>query len=228
MSSNAVPFTMWGLTISEAARFQGSTSNQVKRNICGLIRKFQVMKTQDAKMMVALFKKAEIWGLGLHGVSAVWNILGMVPDVTDNTKAFAILEGVKAVGENVINFAIRATMQAILVPLFTQNNGDASSIMVILNDSNEDMKLADIYLEHQNGVGTFNENRNSDYHQPIIPKRMPAIVNVKTRRTIVKGSIYACFYVGRKRDKTPTDLQGVLKFEPTERFPMGALIWWEV
>ena len=228
MPPDAVPFTIWGWRISDADIFRESTNGQVKHNICRLIRKFQLMKTNDTKLMVAQFIKAGIWGLGLHGVKAVWNILGMLPNVTDDAVAYAVLEGIKAVGESVVNFAVRATMLAILGSFFTQKHGNAATVMVILNDSNEDMELADIFMEHGKVVGIFKEQLCSENPQPIIPKRMPPIVNVKTGKTIVKGSIHACFFATRKRDQAQTGCQGVLKFEPTGRFPVGIFVKWEV
>ena len=178
--------------------------------------------------MVAQFVKAGIWGLGLHGVKAVWNILGMLPDVNDQAIAYAVLEGIKAIGENVINFAVRAAMFAILGPLFTQKQGNAATVMVILNDSNEDMKLADICMGHGKVVGIFKEPLCSEHPQHVIPRQMPPIVNVKTGKTIVAGSIQACFFVARKSDKAQNGFQGVMKFETTGRFPMGVFVKWEV
>ena len=228
MPPDAVPFSIWGWKLSEAAKFKNATKELVKHNICNLIRNFQVMKDDDTRMMIKMFMEAGIWGLGLHGLQAVWNILGTLPELTPETEAFAILEGIKAVGENVIKFAIRASIVAVLAPLFTQDKGNAAAVMVIMNDSDEDMQMSHFSITYGKVVGTFKEQLSSDNPQPIIPKRMPAIVNSKTGKTIVQGSIQACLFAARKRNQALTGSQGALEFEPTQIFPMGLFVGWEV
>ena len=228
MPHNAVPCTIWGWQMSEASKFQKSTNDHVKQDILKFIRKFQLMDTDDAKMMVAYFIKAKIWGLGQHSVRAVWNILGMLPELNDDAIAFAIFEGIKAVGENVIKFAIRAAILAIIWPLLTQSSENAAAVMVIMNDSREDMELTDIYIEYGNVVGICKETMRSDTLKPVLPKRMPPIVNVKTGKLLVEESIHACFFAARKRGKAMSGSKGVLQFKPTDRFPVGLFVGWEV
>ena len=228
MPPDAVPFAIWGWKLAEAAKFQNAKNELIAHNICNLIHNFQVMRSDDISMMVKMFMQTGIWGLGQLGLRSVWNVLATLPEVTPETEAFAILSGIKSVGEKVIKFAINAAIVAVIAPLFTRKNGNAAAVMVILNDSNEDMEVVDIKSTYGKVVGMFKEQVGSTDPKPVIPKRMPPIVNAKTKKIIVEGSIQACFFAARKRENALTGSLGALQFASTSVFPKGLFIGWDV
>ena len=95
---------------------------------------------------------------------------------------------------------------------------NAAAIMVIINDTDEDIRMIDLHATHGKVVGIFKEKAELDNPQPILPKRLPPIINPKTKKIAVEGSVQAGFFAARKRDNALVGTQGGMKFEATKRF----------
>ncbi len=200
----------------------------MKDLIVNLIRNFQVMQNDSTRYLVKTFMEAGLWGLGAYGLMAVWRIVRTLAALSEATEAYAVLEGVMAVGVNVIKLGITIVILAILVPLFIYMTKNAAGVMVIINDTNEDMRLIDLHTTHGKVVGIFKENAALDNPQPIIPKKLPPIINPKTHKVVAEGSIQAGFFAARKKDAALIGSQGALKFDATSSYPKGVYIGWEV
>ena len=95
---------------------------------------------------------------------------------------------------------------------------NAAAVMVIINNTDEDMRMVDLYATHGKVVGIFKENADLDNPQPILPRRLPPIINPTTKKVIADGSVLAGFFAARKRDNALQGTQGGMKFEATERY----------
>lgn len=95
---------------------------------------------------------------------------------------------------------------------------NAAAIMVIINDSDEDIRMIDLHATHGKIIGIFKEKAALDNPQPILPKRLPPIINPKTKKVVIEGSVQAGFFAARKKDSALFGTQGGMKFEATERF----------
>ena len=225
---DAAPYTVWGWTAAQTKEYQDAKGDRIKSLICNLIRNFQVMKNDSTRYLVKTFMQAGLWGVGLYGVRAVWRIIATLGELTEATEAYAVLTGVMEVGVNVIKLGITIVVLAILVPLFIYMTKNAAGIMVIINDTNEDLRLIDVHATHGKIVGIFKENPQLDNPQPIIPKKLPPIVNPKTKKVLAEGSIQAGFFAARKRDAALVGSQGGLKFDVTSSYPKGIFVGYEV
>ena len=192
-----------------------------------LIRNFQVMKNDDARYITKKLMEMGMWGLGIFGLKRVWSIVTTLAELTEATEAFAVFEGVIEVGTAVINLAITVVILAVVVPLFIFMTKNAAGIMVIINDTDQDLVLEDLTCTHGKVVAIFKENAAEENPQPIIPKRLPPVINPETKE-VIEGSIQAGFFATRKRDAALIGTRGALKFEATESFSQGAYIGWSV
>jgi len=225
---DAAPYVVWGWTMKQTKEYQDAKGDRIKSLICNLIRNFQVMQNDSTRYLVKTFMEAGLWGLGFYGLRAVWRIIATLSELSEATEAYAVLSGVLEVGVNVIKLGITVVILAILVPLFIYMTKNAAGIMVIINDTNEDMRLVDVHATHGKIVGIFKESAQLDNPQPIIPKKLPPIVNPKTKKVLAEGSIQAGFFAARKRDAALIGSQGGLKFDVTSSYPKGLFVGWEV
>ena len=225
---SAAPYMVWGWNKQKAASFQTATGDRIKALIVNLIRNFQVMKGDSTRFLVKTFMEAGLWGVGLYGLKAVWRIVRTLAELTEATEAYAVLSGVMEVGVNVIKLGITVVVLAVLVPLFIYMTKDAAGIMVIINDTDTDMRLIDLHATHGKIVGIFKEHATVDNPQPIIPKKLPPIVNPKTGKVLTEGSIQAGFFAARKKDLALIGSQGGLRFDATPNYPKGIYVGWEV
>ena len=187
------------------------------------------MENDDARYITKMLMEMGIWGLGIFGLTRVWSILTTLAELTEATEAFAVFEGVIEVGAAVINLAITVVILAVLVPFFIFMAKDAAGIMIIINDTDQDLVLEDLTCTHGKVVAIFKENAAEENPQPIIPKRLPPVINPETKEVVAElGSIQAGFFAARKRDAALIGTRGALKFEATESFPQGAYIGWSV
>ena len=136
-----------------------------------LIRNFQVMKNDDARYITKKLMEMGMWGLGIFGLKRVWSIVTTLAELTEATEAFAVFEGVIEVGTAVINLAITVVILAVVVPLFIFMTKNAAGIMVIINDTDQDLVLEDLTCTHGKVVAIFKENAAEENPQPIIPKK---------------------------------------------------------
>ena len=226
--SGAVPYTIWGWKVERAAQYQTANGERIKELITNLVRNFQVMGADDERSMTKMFTDSGLWAIGGFGILKVVQVLRTLYKLTRATEAFAVVSGIMEVGFNVIKIGIAAVVVAILVPLFVYMNKDACAIFVILNDSEDDLDLTECYTTHGKVVGIFKENPAADNPKPIIPKRLPPIINPKTGVKICEGSIQAGFFAARKHDNALVGTQGALKFGATTAFPKGVFLGWEV
>ena len=127
-------------------------------------------------------------------------------------------------GVKVIRLGISVVILAVLVPLFLLMQKNAADIMVILNDTDQDLDLEDITCTHGKVVGNFKERAALENPKPIIPKRQPPILGPVTKKILLEGSIQAGFLAARKRDNALIGTQGALKFKATQSFPQGAYL----
>eukprot|EP00112_Aurelia_sp_Birch-Aquarium-sp1_P015010 Seg329.3 transcript_id=Seg329.3/GoldUCD/mRNA.D3Y31 product="hypothetical protein" protein_id=Seg329.3/GoldUCD/D3Y31 len=218
---------VWGWNKQKAASFQTATGDRIKALIVNLIRNFQVMKGDSTRFLVKTFMEAGLWGVGLYGLKAVWRIVRTLAEMTEATEAYAVLSGMMEIGVNVIKLGITIVVLAILVPLFIYMTKDAAGIMVIINDTDTDMRLIDLHATHGKIVGIFKEHATVDNPQPIIPKKLPPIVNPKNGKILTEGSIQAGFFAARKRDAALIGSQGGLRFDATPNYPKGIYVGWE-
>ena len=116
-----------------------------------------------------------------------------------------------------VTLAIAACILAVIVPIFIFMSKNAAGIMVIINDSDEDMRMIDLHATHGKVVGIFKEKAALDNPQPILPKRLPPIVDPKTKKVVIEGSVQAGFFAARKRDNALVGTQGGMRFDATER-----------
>lgn len=223
----AAPFSVWGWKKERAKTFQDARGGKIKDKIVNLIRNFQVMKNDDARYITKKLMEMGMWGLGIFGLKRVWSIVTTLAELTEATEAFAVFEGVIEVGTAVINLAITVVILAVVVPLFIFMTKNAAGIMVIINDTDQDLVLEDLTCTHGKVVAIFKENAAEENPQPIIPKRLPPVINPETKE-VIEGSIQAGFFGTRKRDAALIGTRGALKFEATESFPQGAYIGWSV
>ena len=186
------------------------------------------MQNDDTRFLVKTFMEAGLWGVGFYGLAQVWKIVSTLAELTEATEAFAVLGGVLEVGAAVIRLGITVVILAVLVPLFIFMTKNAAGIMVIINDTDQDLVLENLTCTHGKVVAIFKENAAEDNPQPIIPKRLPPIINPKTKKVVAEGSIQAGFFTVRKRDAALIGTQGALKFKANESFPQGAYIGWSV
>ena len=186
------------------------------------------MGEDDERMMVKAFMDAGMWAVGGYGLFQVVKILKTLYKLTQATEAYAVFTGIMEVGVNVIKIGIATVIIAILVPLFIYMNKDAAAIFVIVNDTDSDLDLLEYHTTHGKIVGIFKENPDLDNPKPIIPKRLPPIINPKTGKEVCKGSIQAGFFAARKNDNALVGSQGALKFGPMTSFPKGVFMGWEV
>ena len=117
-----------------------------------------------------------------------------------------------------MTMAIAACILAVIVPIFIFMSKNAAGIMVIINDSDEDMRMIDLHATHGKVVGIFKEKAELDNPQPILPKRLPPIVDPKTKKVVIEGSVQAGFFAARKRDSALVGTQGGMRFDATERY----------
>ena len=226
--SDAAPYVVWGWTKAQTAEYQNATGGRIKDLICNLIRNFQVMQKDSTRYMVKTFMEAGLWGLGIYGLTKVYRIIATLSELTEATEAYAVLSGILEVGVNVIKLGITIVILAILVPLFIYMTKDAAGVMVIINDTNEDLRLIDLHATHGKIVGIFKENAALDNPQTIIPKKLPPIVNPKTGKVVAEGSIQAGFFAARKKDAALYGSQGGMKFDAITPYPKGIYVGWEV
>ena len=224
----AAPYTVWGWKPEHAKKFQDAKGGEIKDQIVNLVRNFQVMANDDERWLVKQFMDIGLWGVGIYGIAQVFTILRTLATITEATEAFAVLEGVLEVGIAVIKLGITVVILAVLVPLFVLMQKNAAGIMVILNDTDQDLDLEDITCTHGKVVGIFKESAALENPKPIIPKRLPPIIDPVTKKIKAEGSIQAGFFAARKRDMALIGTQGALKFKATQSFPQGAYIGWEV
>ena len=224
----AAPYTVWGWNKERVKTFQDARGGKIKDKIVNLIRNFQVMQNDDTRFLVKILMEAGMLGLGLISLVQVWKIASTLEELTEATEAFAVLEGVLEVGAAVIWLGVTVVILGVLVPLFIFMTKNAAGIMVIINDTDQDLVLENLTCTHGKVVAIFKENPAEDNPQPIIPKRLPPIINPKTKKVVFEGSIQAGFFTVRKRDDALIGTQGALKFKANESFPQGAYIGWSV
>ena len=219
--SQATTYPCWGWTLEEAAKFQNATGDEIKKLILNLIRNFQVMGKSDERYLVDLFMEMGLVGLGAVAVHAVWKCLKIFDTAT------SIADVIVEVGIRTIQFAVAVFVLAILVPIFVYAMKDAAGVMVIINDTFEDMNLEALTKTHGKVTGIFKENDKSKPALPIIPKRLlPAYSDKGVKMN--SGSIFAGFIVVRKKESALVGTQGALKFSATKSYPNGVYIGWEV
>lgn len=224
----AAPYTVWGWNKERVKTFQDARGGKIKDKIVNLIRNFQVMQNDDTRYLVKTFMEAGLWGVGLYGLAQVWKIMSTLAELTEATAAYAVLEGVLEVGVAIIKFSITVVILVVLVPLFILMTRKAAGIMVIINDTDQDLVLEDLTCTHGKVVAIFKENAAEESPQPIIPKRLPPIINPQTEKVVCEGSVQAGFFTVTKRDAALIGTQGALKFKANESFPQGAYIGWSV
>lgn len=169
---------------------------------------------------------AGLWEVGFYGFAQVWKIVSTLAELTEATEAYAVLGGVLEVGTALIKLGNTVVILAVLIPLFIYMTKNAAGIMVIINDTDQDLVLEDLTCTHGKVVAIFKENAAEENPQPIIPKRLPPIINPQTKKVVSEGSIQAGFFTARKRDDALIGTRGALKFKANESFPQGAYIGW--
>lgn len=224
----ATPYPVWGWKPENAKKFQDAKGDEIKARILNLVRNFQVMDKSNMRQMTKLFMDMGLWGVGLVALKAVWDIITIIGALTKATEVYAIVVGILEVGAAVIILAITLFILAVLVPIFLLMQKDAAGLMVILNDTDQDLDLEEITCTHGKVIGIFKDNAALENPKPIIPKKLPPIIDPKTKEVVAEGSIQAGFLSVRKRDNALKGTQGALKFKATEPFPQGAYIGWSV
>ena len=223
----AAPYTIWGWNVDHTATYQNATGDRIKDLILNLVRNFQVMHADDTRMMTKVFMDCGLWAVGGYGIIAVVKILATLYKLTQATEAYAVVTGIMDIGVNVIKIGIATVILAVLVPFFIYMSKNAGGLMIIINDTDDDLELAEYHTTHGKIIGIFKENAALDNPKPIIPKRLPPIINPQGKQ-IAKGSIQAGFFATQKNDNALVGSQGALKFSPMTSFPKGIFLGWEV
>ena len=125
---------------------------------------------------------------------------------------------------SVVTLAIAVCILAVLVPIFIFMSKNAAAIMVLINDTDEDIRMIDLHATHGKIIGIFKEKAELDNPQPILPKRLPPIINPTTKKVMVEGSVQAGFFAARKRDNALVGSQGGMRFDATERYAIKQLL----
>ena len=224
----AACFPVWGWKPEHAKKFQDAKGDEIKAQIVNLVRNFQVMANDDARMIVKVLTDIGMWAVGLYGLWQVYKILATIAELTEETEAYAVFTGVMEVGEALFSLCIAVVILAVLVPLFLLIQKNAAGLMVILNDTDQDLDLEDITSTHGKVVAIFKENAAKENPKPIIPKRLPPVIDPVTKKIKAPGSIQAGFFAVRKQDNFMIGPRGALKFKATESFPEGAYLGWEI
>ena len=135
-----------------------------------LIGEMQVMGNSDARVIVQLCPEGCIWGFTAMGIHAVWKLMkigqGVMPFIAE-----AIVE----IGVRVIQFAVAAFILAINVPIFIYIKKEAAVLMLIINNTDEDMGLDEIVATHGKVVGVFRADKQEENPRLLIPKRLPPV-----------------------------------------------------
>ena len=231
----AAPYTVWGWKPEHAKKFQDAKGGDIKDLIVNLVRNFQVMANDDTRMIVQICNDISLLGFGFYGLWQVNKILEGLEVIDEAAELYAILEGLQQVGVAVIKLGITVVIIAVLVIFFFMEKA-AAGLMVIVNDTDEDLVLEDITSTHGKVIGIFKENPDKDNPKPIIPKKLPPIIDPKTHKPVIDptthkpmtGAVLAGFFAVSKRDNALIGPRGALKFRATKSFPQGAYIGWEV
>ena len=134
-----------------------------------------------------------------------------------------IAEAIVEIGVRVIQFAVAVFILAINVPIFIYIKKEAAVLMLIINNTDEDMGLDEIVATHGKVVGVFRADKQEENPRLLIPKRLPPVPQQSDQ-----AGIFAGFFVARKNDKALIVTQGAMKFEKTKTYPDGVYIGWEV
>ena len=160
----AAPYTVWGWNKERVKTFQDARGGKIKDKIVNLIRNFQVMQNDDTRYLVKTFMEAGLWGVGLYGLAQVWKIMSTLAELTEATAAYAVLEGVLEVSVAIIKFSITVVILVVLVPLFILMTRKAAGIMVIINDTDQDLVLEDLTCTHEKSLPSSRKTQLKKAH----------------------------------------------------------------
>ena len=226
--SDAAPYPVWGWKKSTAKTFQDAKGDRIKALICNLIRGFQVVNQSTERYVVKLFMDLGIMGFSMQGILATYRMIRALGALTEATEAYAVFSGILEVGINLIKLAVSVVVLAVLVPLMILMAKDAAGIMVIINDTKEDLRLVDTHITHGKIIAIFKNDAALDNPKPIIPKRLEPIIDPKSKKEILEGVIQAGFFAARKKDNALVGSQGSIKFDHTSSYSKGLFLGWEV
>lgn len=221
----APSYPVWGWNEERVAKYQKARGGDVKKYITNLVRSFQVMEQSDDVGITKICMEAGIVGFGIVGITAAFNIIRTLAILSEATEAYAVLEGLITVGVNVIKLGISIVILAILIPLMILMAKDALGLFVIVNNTNEDLKMNAITFTHGKCISGFKSDAEADNPKAIVPKIFE-IYNPKLDKTI--KSIAAGFLGVRKRDNALIGVRGALSFESNKNYPDGVFVGWEV
>lgn len=225
--SSAQPYPCWFWSADRAASYAGLTGDPIAASITQLVATFQVMENDDEQGVVETMMNAAIWGFGVNGIVAVYNVIRTLATLSEATEAYAVFEGVIAVGINVIRLAISVFVLAILVPIVLLMQKDAAAIMVLINNTSNDLVLQDLFCEHGQVVGMFENSTPVPPAAPqaIIPKVFP-MYDPTTQQTI--NTVAAGFFMAQKMPSALIGTVGAFQLNSTPDFPKGVNIGWSV
>jgi hypothetical protein len=224
---SARPYPCWFWNADRAAVYAGLTGDAIKSNIAQLVAQFQVMANNDDVGIVRVMMQLAIYGFGQVGITAVARIIQTLVALTEATEAYAVFRGVIEVGKNVIRLAISTFVLAVLVPIVLLMGKDASAIMLLINNTANDLVLKNLYCQHGRVVGIFEKE------VPVPPAPPQAIIpgifsmyNPPTQRTI--NTVAAGFFMAQKKPGALIGTAGAFQFHSTSDFPSGINVGWSV
>ena len=209
-------FPCFGWSLEQASKFQNAKGDEIKTLLLQVVRTFQLMENSHEGYLAHLFTEIGLLGVTNETVHAVRDFLKVLDTVT----AIAIV--IEEFGVNIVQLTISATLLAILVPMMVCGSG-TSSLLLIMNDTCEDMNLEALDISEGKITGIFKEKGVKNQRFAMIPKKQISASDEKN-----KGAIFAGIMVLRKKDKDTVGIQGALKFSATTDYPKGIFVGWEV
>ena len=233
--SSSQSYPCWGWTPETAAKWKELKDRHIEDSVMNLIRGFQVIPHDSARAIAEAFFTTGIVGIGITAVKTAYKVAKALIQgaaaITEELGEYSIFEGIMAVGTSVIALAAELVVSAILIPIFVLMEKPAAIVMVILNNTSEDMTLDDYAVTHGKINCIFKATAKEEHPRavPVIPKIEPPLIYPKTKKP-VKGSgvVYAGFLGASKREMALIGTQGALKFQNAETFPSGVSIGWEI
>jgi hypothetical protein len=225
--SSASPYPCWGWDSSKIPIYSGSQGNDIATAIQQLVRNFQVLENDSPEGVAAQLLEMGIWGFGLYGLSAVANVIKTLAELSEATEAGAVFLGVLDIGINVLRVLVASVILAILIPIVILVEKQACAVMVIINNTNYNMVLTDLYVEHGEVVGIFESEATNQptQAQAYIPALFP-IYNPNVQKTITMVS--AGFFAAQKMNDALIGTVGAFQFAPTPDYPQGINIGWSI
>ncbi|MEW4369786.1 hypothetical protein [Paenibacillus kandeliae] len=221
----APSYTVWTWKADKVAKYSKLRGVDVEREILNLVANFQVLAQDDIVGMVKGLMHMGIVALGKKAWDIIKATYQTLSALTEETEAYAIFQGVLSIGTNLVRLMVCGIILAILIPLMYLMSRDAIGLFVIINNTSSDLVMSNIECVHGKCITGFKEDADVDNTKAILPAA-EEIFNPAFDKKIKMVS--AGFLAVRKRDNALIGTLGGLSFAPTNEYPTGVYLGWEV